>query len=301
MDNGHFELMKKQWENGGWAEKAVLWNRAEPMVRAQLILIRGKGPMGEEGTKFYKTIMENRGETYFTRGGAALALGAGRSKETMFYLASKMDKESENADSSEYVRGMCAQAIGRNAEFAEGFGEGERMALISALRRMLEDESPLIVENAIFALGQMLDYESEGAMYFATISRLWDKDPSTGEKKIWWETLALAYCEMGCSKPTALVAYLHVLDECLDENVAGKVAETVEDLLMHSKIEAKERLAKSLNTYRRKSAFSKMVSGSDSYRVDSVIGAVFEKPRHGGRGAGPETRPKASGLRVKSG
>lgn len=299
MDNDYSHRAKEQWKNGGWAERAELWGKVEPMMRAQLILIREEGPINEEGAKFYKSIMESRDETYFTMGGAALALGASRSKETIFYLASKMDKESENADGSEYVRGMCAQAIGRNAEFIEGFEDNEREALLSALRRMLGDESPVVVENAVFALGQMLDYESEGAIYLTTISKLWDEHPASGERKIRWETLALAYCEMGCTGPTALVAYLHVLEECPDEKVAGRVAETVEDLVANSDVDGKARLAKALDVYKRKSALSRMAMESGPYRVDSVIGAVFEKPAFGAEKKREELR--TSRLRLKSG
>lgn len=292
MGNDYSYWVKEQWKNSGWAEKAELWGKAEPMMRAQLILIRGNGPINEEGVKFYKSIMESRDETYFTRGAAALALGASQSRETIFYLASKMDKESEKADSSEYVRSMCAQAIGRNAECIEGFEKKDKEAILFTLRKMLKDESPLVVENAVFALGQMLDYESEEAMYLSTISKLWNEHPTSGKRKVRWETLALAYCKMRCIGSRALIAYTHVLEECLDKKIADRVTETVEDLLANSNIEGKAKLAKALDVYRRRFA------ESGPYMVDNVIGVVFEKPVFAADKKRME--PKISRLRLKS-
>jgi len=283
-DSSYIEHAKAEWERNNWTERKILWQQTKAMpegamIRAQLILIRDEGPTRPEAEKFYRDVIEDHSETYFVRGHSALALSSSESEEAVFYLAEKMGRDSKNFDSSPYVRAMCAQALGRNALFIDGLPEAEKARICLILRKALDDDEPIVVENSIFALGQLHDHKATGDMFAATMSKLTDFNRATGEKKTSWETLALAFCEMGCTETFAILSYVKVLEESLDRMVAEKVGGAVDDLLLHSDFDGKIRLAAALKLFQRKAAFSNLVRmDGDEMRPDSVIGAVFQRP-----------------------
>jgi hypothetical protein len=278
MEGGtDFELAKSRWELCGWTERRAIWNHADAMARAGLVLLRDEGTLDVEGVQFYKDLIESQEETYFVRGHAALALSVSQTRQTVLYLSGKMDRDAADFDTSQYVRAMCAQSIGRNSDFVERMPERDREKILSVLRKALDSDEPEVVENAIFALGQLQDKQSAADMYAAAVGKLSKPDQATGERKARWETVALAFCEMGLTETYAISAYIKVLEECPDYDVAEAVRGFVEEILMHSNFLGKERLAKVLEVYGRKVQLSFMAG--DLERPDSVVGAAVHKRR----------------------
>jgi hypothetical protein len=299
--NGGLEALKTQWASGGWEDRREIWGKADAMVRAQLVLLRDDGALDAEGGRFYKEIIQDENETYFVRGHAALALSASPSSGTMIYLSGKMDRDTDGFDTSRYVRAMCAQSMGRNSDFVEAMPAKEREKVLSVLRKALDNDEPVVVENAIFALGQLHDEASAADMYAAARSKLAKPDPATGEMKARWETVALAFCEMGLNEKNAISTYIRVLEECQDFHVAERIREFAEELIMHSQFDGKKRLADALEIYGRKVQLSELAGDVD--RPDSVVGAaVFRRrPSAVPPEKGPAAKPPPLPVKLRLG
>ncbi|MFA5412586.1 MAG: hypothetical protein WC350_04545 [Candidatus Micrarchaeia archaeon] len=282
-ENGGLVAAKTKWAAGDWDCRREIWEGADAMLRAQLVLMCDDCALDAEGQRFYRELIERKdkdddrpNETYFVRGHAALALAASQNADAMLYLSGKMDRDGKDFDTSEYVRAMCAQSIGRNSDFVGSMQEKERERVLSILKKALDNDEPVVVENAIFALGQLHDEGSAADMY-AVAQKLEKQCSGKGERGTALETVALAFCEMGLTETYAMAAYVRVLVECPDYHVAERVKEFVEEILMHSNLLGKERLAKALEVYGRKVQLSSIAGDLD--KPDSVVGAAVHKRR----------------------
>ncbi len=267
------------------------WEAAEWQAQASLALEIGKlGSPEAEG--FLAEVLRND-ENYFVRGFAALALSGAKSVESILLLAEKLNREAIfQCDENVFVRAMCAEALGKNAEGTRKVGGAAEELVFRILRKALDDE-PMVVEKAIPALGKLGDRDSVGRMYRATQEKLVALDG-----KIDLGPIALALCEMGLTEPRALGAYVKVLVESQNMEVAGTVMEKVGEFLRADPtIDINGKLSSAIRTYRNKCELAKAAERQGSY-VDSVLGRVArvsyvkEKPL-------PEPRPVR--LKLKSG
>ncbi len=252
-----FESLRRKWQDAEW------------QVRASLAIEIGK--LGTpEAENFLCAAINDKDETYFVRGFAALSLSRAKRNETIGLLSQKLNKDAIfNCDSSEFVRACCAQALGENAEFVIRVEREAKEGALAALRAALEDE-PTVVEKAIPALGRLGDRQSLGNMYRASKSKLINL-----KGEVDFGPLAMALADMGITEPPALMIYRNVLEMSEEMETAEKLMEKVEALLREdASVDSDGALSSSLRVCKRKMELSRLAKSTGDSVVDSVLGRI---------------------------